>query len=171
MTRNGIGARLAKWQRVPVELKWIWVFPLSACVSAPSESRPAQIELPRPVLVRAIAQSVRQDTEATTAEDLNSVYEVRLDVQQVLAGAPEGSMESEIATVRLAASNAGYFGRGAELVVLLDPKRINSSTPLYWRRFTRFACVESTELEKSGLTLDESQALSVGGDTCLFYGP
>lgn len=125
----------------------------------------------RPVLVHAVSLEARQLTPTLSAEDLVVVYEVRLDIQQVLEGGAALSMESDVVTVRLAASNAGYVRRGAELVVLLDPRRIAASAPLHWRRFTRFACVEKAEMEGAGLNVFDERSIVVGSELCLHYGP
>ena len=144
---------------------------MAACVSLPAESWSAEVQVTKPILVRAIVQSAKQLTPIMEAQDLVAVYEVKLEIQQVLAGASEWSMESDAITIKLAASNPGYFGRGAELVVLLDPSQSSASKASYWRRFTRFACIETAQVDKSRLQLEDRQAVVVGTDTCLIYGP
>jgi hypothetical protein len=144
---------------------------LGACVPVQAEVGQAEVEVTRPMLVHAVSLEARQLTPTLSAEDLIIVYEVRLDVRQVLAGGDVGSMESDVVTVRLAASNAGYFRRGADLVVLLDPRRIAAAAPLHWRGFSRFACVEKAEMEGAGLDVRGERSIAVGSELCLPYGP
>jgi hypothetical protein len=144
---------------------------VAGCASNPTRVETQAAEIQAPVLVRALSLGARQITATEAAEEAIVLYEVRLEIRQVLAGAAEGSMEADVITVPLAASNPGYFRRGAEIVILLDPQRIRLSRPLYWRRFTRFACVASTEIAGSSLNLSDRQSIMVGDDTCLYYGP
>ncbi|HKR25690.1 MAG TPA: hypothetical protein VJS15_10550 [Allosphingosinicella sp.] len=147
------------------------LFAVAGCALLPDRADAQEADVRAPVLVRALSLGARQVTPTEAVEDLIVLYEVRLEVSQVLAGAPEGSMESDTVTVRLAASNAGHFRRGAELVVLLDPRRMALSRALYWRRFTQFACVATSEVRNSALDLSDRRPIVVGDDTCIFYGP
>jgi hypothetical protein len=126
----------------------------------------AAVVVAEPLAVRLVA-GAQPDGEPMLA----AVYEVRLKITQVLEGGGTGSLEDEEIQVRLSASNAGYLGRGAELVVLLDPRRMSASQPVYWRRFVRFACVERAATTESGLATDRALWVAVGQDLCLRYGP
>ena len=148
---------------------WTWL--LGACAPIPAGAEVVTATVTKPAIVRAIVQNASQLTPTNEAKDLIVDYQVTLELQEVIAGAPVGSMDGDVISVRLAAGNSGYFRKGNDLIVLLDPKLIANGQSIYWRRFTRFACIETAEAAKSGIAIPDKSRVQVGDDICLFYGP
>jgi hypothetical protein len=100
---------------------------------------------------------------------LAATYEVHLQIQTIVAGAPEHSRYGDTLTVRLVAADRAYFEAGREFVVLLDPRLIADGKPLNWARLELFACFKKTELDRNGLSIGGYRATIVGDDVCKQY--
>jgi len=145
------------------------VFALAACAS---REDPQEAVVTKPILVIGTSHgfkpapddpSIWQTDEAT--------YDVRLELDDVLAGAPEHSMAGEVLTVRLNSGNEGLLKPGREILVLIDPRLIGKPVGQYWRLWTRFACIEKAAVDSSGLSMAGKEKMEYGADVCIPYGP
>ena len=144
------------------------VITLCSCVPSHAASVGSQdVDMVRePAVILARTTGEVTFVEADPAGTTGAIYETRLEVEDVLAGNML-NREADAVRVRLMAGNIGYLNRGASIVVVLDPSRIERGLPAYWRPLATFACVETAELNRLELTPDDPRAFTFEGRTCL----
>jgi hypothetical protein len=149
---------------------------IAAAGGVPSSSQavaatpsPQSSPLKAPVLVLARSKGAKLVSSAQDEPLLSAIFDVRLEIEQVLAGDGWRNMDDDSIVVRLRAENPGFLASGVKLIVLLDPVLVSQKKELYWRRPMTVYCVSKEVIEDRGLVVNIGKPIRFGRDVCINY--